>query len=434
MNLSLHIARRLHFTREGKKNISRPAVRIATVGIAVGLAVMIAAVSVVIGFKQEIRNKVIGFGSHIQISNFDNNITYETQPIVVGDSLINTIKAIPDVVSATLFCTKPGIIKTAGDFQGIVVKGVDNCYDWSFFKINMLEGDVLNLNDTLPRNEVIISRYLANLLQLKLDDSFFVYFVQDNVRVRKMKITGIYSTNFMEYDKLFLIADMRHIQQINRWEADEVSGIEIFIKDFEKTKTAVSINHDFKMVIEKISNLDFVADEVYFKTANKPDRNGSFYNTRTIKELNPQIFSWLDLLDTNVWVILILMILVAGFNMISGLLILILEQINTIGLLKAMGMTNWSIRKVFLYQSVFLIGKGMLWGNIIGISLIAIQYSTGIIPLNPDIYYVSTIPVSVNLLYLLLLNIGSLICSLLMLIAPSYIITKIFPAKAIKFE
>ena len=413
MSLEYFIAKRIHF-QQGKKNVSRPAVRIATIGIALGLAVMLISVAVVIGFKNEIRNKTIGFGGHIQISNFDNNNTFETNPIKVDKALMNQITAIDGVMHVQRFATKPGIIKTDTEFQGVVIKGIDKGFNWDFFKSNLVEGNVLDVSGATPGNQVVLSKYLANLLGLKLGDSFYTYFIQEKVRARKFKIVGIYSTNFIEYDKLFILADMRQVQALNDWSPDSFSGLEILVNDFNR--------------------IDELGDKVYDVTANKFNKDGNAYTTQTIKQLNPQIFSWLSLLDMNVWVILILMLAVAGFNMISGLLILILERTNMIGILKSMGATNWSVRKIFLYHSAFLIGKGMLWGNVIGLSLCAIQYFTGVIPLDPQSYYVATVPVSFNWLYILLLNIGTLAASLLMMIGPSYLITKINPAKIIRYE
>jgi lipoprotein-releasing system permease protein len=413
VSLEYFIAKRIHF-QQGKKNVSRPAVRIATIGIALGLAVMLISVAVVIGFKNEIRNKTIGFGGHIQISNFDNNNTYEMNPIKADKALIKKITAIDGVKHVQRFATKPGIIKTDTEFQGIVVKGIDSGFDWNFFKSNLVEGKILDVSGAAPSNQVVLSKYLANLLGLKLGDSFYTYFIQDQVRARKFKIVGIYSTNFIEYDKLFILADMRQVQALNDWSPESFSGLEVLITDFNR--------------------IDEVGDIVYDATANKFNKDGSAYSTQTIKQLNPQIFSWLDLLNMNVWVILILMLAVAGFNMISGLLILILERTNMIGILKSMGATDWSVRKVFLYHSAFLIGKGMLWGNVIGLSLCAIQYFTGVIPLDPQAYYVATVPICFNWLYILLLNVGTLIASLLMMIGPSYLITKITPAKIIRYE
>lgn len=413
MSLEFFIAKRIHF-QQGSQHVSRPAVRIATIGIALGLAVMLISVAVVIGFKQEIRNKTIGFGGHIQITNFDNNNTYEMNPIKADNVLIKKISSIDGVNHVQRFATKPGIIKTDTEFQGIVIKGIDTGFDWKFFKSNLVEGKVLDVSGVNPGNQVVLSKYLANLLGLKLGDSFYTYFIQDQVRARKFKIVGIYSTNFIEYDKLFILADMRQVQALNDWSADSFSGLEVLITDFNQ--------------------IDKVGDAVYDATANKFSKEGNAYSTQTIKQLNPQIFSWLNLLDMNVWVILILMLSVAGFNMISGLLILILERTNMIGILKSMGATDWSVRKIFLYHSFFLIGKGMLWGNIIGLSLCAIQYFTGIVPLDPEAYYVATVPVAFNWLYIILLNAGTLIASLLMMIGPSYLITKIDPAKIIRYE
>jgi lipoprotein-releasing system permease protein len=413
LNLEYFIAKRIHF-QQGKKNVSRPAVRIATIGIALGLAVMIISVAVVIGFKNEIRNKTIGFGGHIQITNFDNNNTYAMNPIKADNALIKKIASLDGVRHVEKFATKPGIIKTDTEFQGIVIKGVDANFDWNFFKSNMVEGRIIDVSHSTASKEVVLSKYMANLLGLKLGDSFFTYFIQDQVRARKFKIVGIYSTNFIEYDKLFLIADMRQVQSLNDWDKDSFSGLEVLISDFDR--------------------IDEVGDAVYDATANKFNKEGAAYSTQTIKQINPQIFSWLDLLDMNVWVILFLMLAVSGFNMISGLLILILERTNMIGILKSIGATNWSVRKIFLYHSFFLIGKGMLWGNFIGLSLCAIQYFTGIVPLDPEAYYVATVPIYFNWLYIVLLNVGTLIASLLMMIGPSYLITKINPAKIIRYE
>lgn len=413
MNLEYFIAKRIHF-RQGKKNVSRPAVRIAIIGIAMGLAVMLLAVAIVVGFKKEIRNKTIGFGGHIQVTNYDNNNTFEMNPIRMNNSMLKDIKAISGVRHVQHFVTKPGIIKTDNEFQGIILKGIGKDFDWSFFKSNLVEGEVIDASTDNARNDVVISKYLINLLGLKLGDSFYTYFIQDQVRARKFKIVGVYSTNFMEYDKMFVITDLRNVQQLNNWSEDQYSGLEILINDYDQ--------------------IDRVGDDVFSVVGNKFTKDQDAYYSQTIRQMNPQIFAWLDLLDLNVWVILGLMLAVAGFNMISGLLILILERTTMIGVMKSMGSTNWSVRKIFLYHSFFLIGKGMLWGNIIGLSLCAIQYYTGIIPLDETAYYVPTVPVSFNWLYIGLLNAGTLMASVLMMIGPSYLITKISPAKIIRYE
>ncbi len=415
MNLELFIAKRIHFNKQGAKTVSRPAVRVAMLGIALGLAVMIVSVSIVVGFKQEIRNKVIAFGSHIQITNFDSNETYETKPVTISDSLIKNLAKTEGVRHIQRFATKPGIIKTDDEVQGVVLKGIDKSFDWEFYKPNLTTGDTLTLNDSVVSRQVLISDYLANLLRLKLGDSFLTYFMQDEmVRARKFTIAGLYCTNFTDYDKLFILTDIKQIQQLNNWGENQVSGLEVLVKDYNK--------------------LSHVADNLYYKVVNTVGKDHSAMLPRTIEEMNPQIFSWLSMLDRNVWVILVLMLLVAGFNMISGLLILILERTNMIGVLKSMGAQNWSIRKIFLYHSFFLIGKGMLWGNVIGLFLILLQYFTHIIPLDSTAYYVSYVPVSVNWWHILLLNVGTFICSALMLIFPSIIVSKILPAKSIRFE
>lgn len=413
MNFEYFIAKRIHFKQDGGRSVSRPAVRIATIGIAVGLAVMLVAVAVVIGFKNEITNKTIGFGGHVQISNFDNNNTYEMQPVHVGQDVVQKIESVEGVRHTQRFATKPGIIKTDTDFQGTILKGVGDDFDWDFFSANLVEGELLNTSDSLA-NEVLISTALCKLLGLSLGDSFFTYFIQDQVRARKFTVKGIYSTNFVEYDKLFLLTDIRHIQRLNGWDEDTYGGLEVLLYNF--------------------NNIDEIGEEIYYITANKFNEEGNTFFTRTIKEMNPQIFSWLELLDMNVWVILFLMLAVAGFNMISGLLILILERTAMIGTLKAMGARNWSIRKIFLYHSFFLIAKGMIWGNLIGLSLCAIQYFTGAIPLDPEAYYTTSVPITFNCLYIILLNVGTLAASLLMMIGPSYLITKIMPAKTIRYE
>lgn len=415
MNLELFIAKRIHFSKEGEKRISRPAVRVAILGIALGLAVMLITVAIVIGFKKEIRNKVIAFGSHIQVTNFDSNETYETKPISVTPSLIKSLYEVDGIRHVERFATKPGMIKTDDDVQGIILKGIGRDFDWGFYKKNLIAGDTITMNGTFPSKQVIISQYLAQLLKLKVGSSFLTYFVEnESVRARKFTVVGIYCTNFVEYDKQFILTDIKQIQQLNNWEDNQASGLEILIKDYNQ--------------------LSVVGDAVYYKTANRINPDGSALKSRTIEDINPQIFSWLDMLDMNVWIILTLMLVVAGFNMISGLLILILERTNMIGILKAVGAQNWSIRKIFLYHSFFLIGKGMLWGNILGIGLILIQYFTHIFPLDAATYYVSYVPININILYILILNVGTFVCSALMLLLPSYIIAKIMPAKSIKFE
>lgn len=414
MNLELFIARKIHFSKQGERQATPPAIRIAMIGIALGLAVMILSVAIVIGFKKEVRNKVIGFGSHIQITNFDNNSSYQTKPIAVSDSFLVALTERSGIRHVETFATKPGILKTETDFQGIVLKGVDRQYDWSFFQKNLKEGEVFQLDSAKRSSDVIISRYLSDLVGLKVGDSFLTYFVEEDVRARKFHITGIYETGFADYDKLFVIADIRQVKRLNGWSDDQVSGVELLVDDY--------------------GQVDSLAENLYFELMDKQDREGNTYYVRSIKELNPMIFSWLEVLDINVVVILVLMLAVAGFTMISGLLIIILERTNMIGILKALGENNRSIRKIFLYVSFFLIGKGMLWGNVIGISLSLLQSYTHLIKLDSSIYYLDAVPVDLNVVSLALLNIGTLLVSMLMMLGPSYLITRISPAKSIRFE
>lgn len=415
MNLELFIAKRIHFSKEkGEKRTSSPAIKIAIAGVAIGLAAMILALSIVVGFKKEVRNKVVGFGAHIQITNLHNNSSYETLPICISPELRTQLESTEGVKHLQAFSTKPGIIKTDSAFQGIILKGVGKDYDWDFFKKNMIEGAVINPNDTTISNQVILSKNIASKLSLKTGDSFLCYFVGENVRYRKFNITGIYSTNFEDYDKMFVITDIELIRRLNNWDEDEASGVELLVTDYD--------------------NLDKIQQNVFLEMMTYRDRKENTLLTRSIKELNPMIFGWLDLLDTNVVVIIVLMFAISIFTMISGLLIIILERTNMIGMLKTLGARNYNIRKVFLYVSSFLILKGMLWGNIIALAVLFIQKYFGVIKLDAEKYYMSEVPVDINFLYIILINVGTLILSMLVMIIPSYLIAKISPAKSIRYE
>ena len=413
MRAEYEIAKRLHLTDEGLKGgagsgrrMARPAVRVAVGGIALGVAVMIVTLAVVFGFKQTIRDKVIGFGGHIQVVNFDNNSTYEMQPILVNDSLLERLRAIPNVVSAAPFCTKPGIIKTDEAFHGIVLRGSE---EMAFFRTNLTAG-------RLPENakEVLLSELLCRKLRLGLDSSFFCYFVEEEVRVRKLVVTGIYDTEFADYDDMFVIGDISLIRQLNRWEENQASGIEVRISDFKY--------------------LDEVADAVYFATANRMDESGNAYYTQTIEDQNPAIFAWLNLLDMNVVVIIILMLAVSAMNIISGLIILILGSIQTIGLLKSLGATNRFIRRIFLTEAAFLVVKGMVLGNVLGLGLCWLQYAFHLVPLDPASYYVSFVPIAWTWGAWALLNVGTLLLIMLILLLPASIVSRISPARVMRFE
>ncbi|MDE5423828.1 ABC transporter permease [Ancylomarina sp. DW003] len=413
MNLELFIAKKITYKNKSDRQISRPIISIATLGIALGLAVMILAVAIVTGFKAGITEKLTGFGSHIQISNYDNNNSFETYPIDENLIPIERLSQIDGIKHIQSYATKPGIIKT-NEIEGVVINGIPLNYDWSFFKDKLVEGDTFNMVNSKKSNEALISEKLANLLHLKLGDKFIVYFVQQPIRQRAFKISGIYNSGMDEFDKLFVIADMRHIQKLNNWSANQVSGLEFILNDFTKLEETKDLIRD---------NITGIFTE-----------DGSTFKVRSIKQKYPQIFNWLEMLDINVWIILGLMILVAGFNMISGLLIIILEKTNMIGILKALGTDNWSVRKIFLYQSSMIIGKGMILGNLIGIGICLIQYHFQLIGLDPVNYYLDTVPINLNIVHLILLNIGTLIATVSMLIVPSYWITRITPNKAIKFD
>lgn len=414
MNFEFFIARRLHFGEEKGREVSPPAIRVAKAGIALGLVVMLLSVAIVIGFKKQIRDKVIGFGSHIQITNFDSNRSYETAPIAVSDTLLTSLLHFPGIKQVRKFSTKPGIIKTSSDFLGVVLKGVDEDYDWRFFKKYLKEGFLPHYSKGKISNEVLVSKQVADVLGFHAGDSFLIYFIGENVRARKLKITGIYDTGFADYDKLFVPADIRQINKLNAWNKDEVSGLELIVDDF---------NH-----------VDSVTQQLYYYLANRHDRKGNTYYAKSIKELNPMIFNWLNVLDINVVVILVLMLAVSGFTMISGLLIIILERANMIGILKTLGQTDSSLRLVFLNVAFFLVGKGMMWGNIIGLSLCFIQSYFHVIALDPSVYYINAVPIGLTFGSWLLINVGTLVICMLMLLAPSYLIAHIEPAKTVRFE
>ena len=400
------IAKRLYFSEEGKARTSRPAVRVALGGILIGVMVMIVAICVVVGFKQEIQRKVAGFGSHIQVVNFDNNATYELQPVEVSDSLLQKLRGLPYVKQVSTFASKPGILKTDSAFQGIIFKGTDY---WVYFAENLVSG-------SLPeeKNEVIISTVLASQLHLAVGDAILCYFVQEDLRVRKLYVSGLYNTCMSEMDRLFVLGDIDLVRQLNHWRASQASGIEVLVDD--------------------LRHLQEAADGVYFATANRLDEAGNAFYTQTLEQLNPQIFGWLDLLDMNVVIIIVLMLCVSGFSIITGLIILILESITLIGTLKALGANNRFVRRIFIYEAILLVGKGMLWGNVLGLGLVALQYFTQVIPLDASIYYVSYVPMAFPWGWLVALNIGVLLVAWVIMLAPSAIVSQISPAKVMHFE
>ena len=414
MQWVLFVARRIYQHNEGGKEVSKPAVRIAMAGIAIGLAVMIVSVAVAIGFKHEIRNKVVGLTSEIVVTSLDDAQLYQTRPIAADDSLLFKLKNVDHVNHVQRYSTKTGMIMTSDNFQGMMLKGVGQEYDFTFIQEHLLEGEIPSFSDSVSSNRVLVSKTIADKLALNIGDKLYTYYIEDNVRARRLTVAGIYQTNFTAFDDYFLLTDIYTVNRLNKWRSDQVGGIELDISDY--------------------SELEAVNDNVRSMLFEESDRYGESFFCRSVEEANPQIFAWLNILDVNVWVILILMTGVAGFTMISGLLIIILDRTNMIGVLKALGANNTSIRKIFLSFSAFLIGKGMIWGNIIGISLCLIQLSFHPIKLNPADYYVSSVPLEFNFFILLLLNGCTFLISLLMLIGPSYLISKIHPARSIRFE
>lgn len=413
MRFEHFIASRLFFQQKPKGKKAGPAVKIAVTGIAIGLAVMLVAIGVVQGFKQEIRDKVIGVGAHIQIASYYSNYSYEMSPVNVPDSLLSQLRTIPGVRHVQPQYTKPGMIKTKDDFQVVVFKGADSRFDASFLKAALVAGTFPDYSQ--PSNEVVISEYLSDLLHLKTGDTFLAYFIRDEAQsARRFKVSGVFNTHFTSYDKAFLLTDARHIRQLNDWETDQAGGIEVFfdsMKAFEAKQEAV---------YQLMSRYASATDEVYYM--------------RNLYELNPDLFGWLDLLDMNVWLILLLMIFVSGFNIISGLLILILERTNFIGVLKALGAGNTQVRSIFVSYSAYLVGIGLLWGNVIGLGICFLQKYAHVLKLDPSVYYVDAVPIELNGWWILLVNVGTILVSMAVVLLPSHLITHIHPAKAIRFE
>ena len=415
MNLPFFLAKRIYTNNADKKRVDRPAIRIAIAGVAVGLAVMLVSVSVVFGFKHTIRNKVVGFGSHIQVANFMTLQASEQYPIQMGDSMLKVLRAIPGVKHVQRFAVKQGILKTDKDFLGVAFKGIAADYDTTFIHQNLVAGAIPHFSDTVGKQQMMVSQAIADQLNLKLGDKVFAYFIDDTgVKARRFTIAAIYQTNLSQFDKVTCFIDLYTAVKLNAWETDQASGAELTVNDFNL------LNQTAARVVEKVNRTI--------------DSYGDTYSSQTIQEMNPQIFSWLDLLDLNVWIILGLMLAVAGVTMISGLLIIILERTAMIGILKAIGARNTTIRRTFLWFAVFTIGKGMLIGNLIALGLIVLQHYTGLVKLNPATYYVSTVPVEFNLFVWLLLNVATLVISVFVLIAPSYLVSKINPAASMRYE
>ena len=411
MNLEYFIAKRLITAKDNKSSISAPIIKIAISAIAIGMIMMIVSVATGIGLQQKIREKISAFNGHIVIANYDNNQSEATLvPVSKTQEFYPKFNSVPEVEHIQAVASKAGIIRTAEAFEGIVFKGVGTDYRWGNIKEYLVSGRLPDLSTSLNA-EVLMSQYLANRLKLKVGDEFNTFFMKEGQNklpnIRRFKIVGIFNSGFQEFDATILIGDIRHIQRINKWKPDQVGAFEVFVNDFD--------------------NINTIGEKVY-------EHTGSTLDSQTIVEKYSYIFEWLQLFDFNIVVILIVMILVATINMVVALLVLILERTQMIGVLKAIGASNWSIRKTFLYNASYLIFRGLFLGNLIGISILLIQKYFGVVQLNPENYYVNEAPVYINLVYILLLNVMTIGVCFLVLLIPSYIITKITPVKAIRFD
>ena len=408
------IARRLYQSEQGSRKVSRPAVLIAQAGVALGLAVMLLTIAVSFGFKHEVREKAVGFSAHLHISNYESAQEYEALPVAADTSLLHTLRSMRGVEHVQRYATKPGVFRTDDNFMGYVLKGVGEDYDLSFYAQYLREGVLPQFSDSIASGNVLISRVIADKLQLGVGDRVDSYFLQGTMRARRYTIAGIYETGFSDYDRLFVITDLKAVQALNRWEADQVAGIEVQLSDFGKVE---DMSWELSTILDRTE-----------------DKYGEEYLVQSVTDINPGLFAWLDVLDMNVWLILALMIGVAAFTMISGLLILIIERTQFIGILKALGASDASVRKAFLYLAMLIIGKGMLWGNIVGLGLCAIQKLAHVIPLDPANYYLDCVPIEFNWVFIIAVNVAMFVLSVLVLIVPSHLISRIYPTKAMRFE
>jgi lipoprotein-releasing system permease protein len=409
LNLEYFISKNIIRGNKDSKRFTKPIIRISIVAIALSLIVMIVAVSIISGFQQEVRNKVIGFGGHIQITNYDSQNTYEASPISIDQDFYPNIDSVEGIKHIQVYATKAGIIKTKEEIYGVVVKGVGSDFDWNFFNEKLVEGEAFTVNDEKTENDIMLSQYISKKMKLNVGDKTFLYFIQENgqLRPKNFVVKGIYQSGLEQFDNLFVLADIAHIQKRNGWSKDQVGG--------------------FEVLIDKYENLTELDNYVY-------DNIGYDLHSTTIVDQYPDIFNWLNLLDYNVTIILVLMVIVAIINIISALLILILERTNMIGILKALGMPNWNVRKIFMYNAIYLIVKGLVWGNVIALTLCYLQQYFGFFKLPEESYYVSVVPIKLDYMYIAMLNIGTLFICVLMLLVPSYVITKISPVKAIRFD
>ena len=415
MNLPLFLARKIYSDQGDRRKVSRPAIRIATIGVAIGLAVMIITVSVVLGFKHTIRDKVVGFGSHVQILNMASVTSVDDHPICIDDSMMQVLDSIGGIAHVQRYSLTRGILKTDDDFLGVAFKGIGPEYDLSYLKSCLVEGKMPVFSDSANTGKILLSRIMADKLKVKAGDRIYAYFIDDyDVRTRRFTIAGIYQTNMTRFDELFCYTDLYTASKLNGWFEDQCSGAELLVSDFDH------LDDTYAYIINKVNRT--------------VDRYGGLFSSQTIYEAYPQIFTWLELLDINVWIILGLMICLAGITMTSGLLIIILERTSMIGVLKALGSRNRTIRHTFLWFSAFIISRGLLIGDVLGIGLVLLQNYTGIISLDPQTYYVSEAPMELNVPIIIVLNLATLIVSISVLIIPSFFISYIHPAKSMRYE
>ncbi|MDP9079156.1 MAG: ABC transporter permease [Bacteroidota bacterium] len=406
MSFAYFIANRITF--KSKRTFSKLIVRIAIIGIALGLAVMILSLAVVRGFKNEIRQKIRGFSGDMQVVKYDLNNSYENSPFTTDGNFVKRAHQNSNITTIVPFATKPGIIKAHNEIEGVILKGVDKAYGWTFLKNNIVTGTTINFSDTVKsKTQLLISQVIADRLRLKVGDKIQIYFVQESLRRRPFVITGIFDTGNEEIDKHYVVGDLALINRLNNWKPDEIGGYEIQVADFDRLN-------------QTANNIDDIL----------PTKLKAY----TVTENFSTIFGWLDLLDGNTQVVLVLMILVAVINMISALLIMIVERTAMIGILKAMGASNWAIQKVFLYNAFYLIGLGMLFGNIFGIGFGFFQSQTHLFKLDQASYYMRFVPIQFDWIDLILLNIGTLVVCLLVMIGPSMLVSRIEPVKAIQFK
>ncbi|MBR1801256.1 MAG: ABC transporter permease [Bacteroidaceae bacterium] len=414
MSFELSIARRLYGHREDGQQLSRPAVRIAMWGVAVGMTVMILSVAIILGFKGEIRKKVIGFGGHIEVINYRSLYTAEAQPIHIDEALVKRLEQMQGITHAQRFATKTGMLKTDDTFKGIILRGVAEEYDTTFLAAHLLEGRLPRFSSSAVSNEILISSRMAREMHLQAGDKVYAYFFAEQVKARRFLVAGIYETHLTEFDNVWVFTDLTAAQRLNEWQADQCAGAELVIDDFDA--------------------LEARTEQVAAVMNRTTDDDGNTYSTHSITELYPGLFSWLKLLDTNVYVILLLMIGLSIFTMTSGLLIIILERTNFIAVMKSLGSPNVQMRRIFLNFAAMLIGKGLLWGNVLGIGLSLLQQHFGIVHLDPATYYVDAVPIQLSWPLILLLNVATLFLTLLVLIVPAHLVSRIHPAQVMRFE